>query len=55
MTIDVDAGCYDKLESLIYGFFLKMAGPEKTVGAQLEALRASIQGGKDSEQPYEVK
>ena len=36
-------------------YFLKMAGPEKSVGAQLEALRASIQGDKDSEQPYELK
>jgi len=36
-------------------YFLKMAGPDKTVSAQEEALRASIEGDKKSEKPYEVK
>jgi gluconolactonase len=36
-------------------YFLKMAGPAKTVTAQGEALRASIGGDKKSEKPHEVK
>ena len=36
-------------------YFLKMAGPDKTVAAQEDALRASIEGDKKSEKPYEVK
>lgn len=36
-------------------YFLKMAGPEKTVSAQEEALRASIGGDAKSEKPYEVQ
>lgn len=36
-------------------YFLKMAGPDKTVSAQADALRASIAGDKQSEKPYEVK
>ncbi|MBA3314646.1 MAG: hypothetical protein M3552_07690 [Planctomycetota bacterium] len=36
-------------------YFLKLAGPEKTVSAQEEALRASIGGDKKSETAYEVK
>lgn len=36
-------------------YFLKLAGPEKTVSAQEDALRASIGGDKKSEKPYEVK
>lgn len=36
-------------------YFLKMAGPDKTVAAQEDALRASIGGEKQSEKPYEVK
>lgn len=35
-------------------YFLKLAGPEKTVTAQARALRASIQGDKKSEEPYEL-
>ncbi len=34
-------------------YFLKMAGPEKSVSPQINALRASIQGDAASEQPYE--
>jgi gluconolactonase len=36
-------------------YFLKMAGPDKTVSAQEEALRASIGGDKKTEKPHEVK
>jgi gluconolactonase len=36
-------------------YFLKMAGPEKTVSAQEEALRASIGGDAKSEKPHELK
>jgi gluconolactonase len=36
-------------------YFLKLAGPEKTVSAQEDALRASIGGDKKSEKPYELK
>ena len=36
-------------------YFLKMAGPAKTVSAQEEALRASIGGDKQSEKPHELK
>lgn len=36
-------------------YFLKMAGPEKSVSAQRDALRASIRGDQESEKPYEVK
>lgn len=34
-------------------YFLKLAGPEKTVSAQEEALRASIGGDKKTEKPVE--
>lgn len=36
-------------------YFLKLAGPEKTVSAQEEALRASVGGEKGTEKPYELK
>jgi gluconolactonase len=36
-------------------YFLKLAGPEKTVSAQEDAMRASIGGDKKSEKPYELK
>ena len=36
-------------------YFLKLAGPEKTVSPQEEALRASIGGDKATEKPYELK
>ncbi len=34
-------------------YFLKLTGPDATVAAQIDALRASIGGDKDSEKEYE--
>ena len=36
-------------------YFLKMAGPDKSVAAQEDALRATIAGDKKTEKPYELK
>ncbi|MFH5803156.1 hypothetical protein [Alienimonas sp. DA493] len=36
-------------------YFLKMAGPEKTVAPQIDAFRASFGGDKASEKPFELK
>ncbi|QDT17058.1 hypothetical protein [Alienimonas californiensis] len=36
-------------------YFLKMAGPSKTVDAQVDAFRASIGGDKASEKPFALK
>ena len=36
-------------------YFLKMAGPQKTVSAQADALRTSIGGDKQTEKPHELK
>lgn len=35
-------------------YFFKLAGPDKSVSAQREALRASIQGDKKSEKAFEL-
>ena len=35
-----------------FGYYLKLVGPAKTVTTQLEALRASFGGKKDSEKDY---
>jgi gluconolactonase len=36
-------------------YFLKLAGPDKTVAAQADALRTSFGGDKSKEKPYEAK
>ena len=36
-------------------YFLKMAGPAKTVDAQVDAFRASFGAKPDTEKPYELK
>ncbi len=36
-------------------YFLKMAGPEKSVAAAIDDLRASFGGDKATEKPYELK
>ncbi|NNJ27071.1 hypothetical protein [Alienimonas chondri] len=36
-------------------YFLKLAGPEKTVAPQVDAFRASFGGDKATEKPFELK